>query len=139
MGDQFERIRLEPDGPAYYLEHRDGIDWLYAPKPWRFHRCRPQTRGWVGWDHVQRCACGAIRLREDYPWMDRNSKSRAVEFTGQWAIRLPSGELVGGGLDSHRFLVEILLERCPTGSVIVHRTELGGPWQEASAETSGRP
>jgi len=58
------------------LEHRDGVPWWSAPLPRRWHRCRWQTRGWVGLSAgMERCACGAAR----YPgraWLFRNARRR---------------------------------------------------------------
>lgn len=59
-----------------YLEHLGGVPWNEAPLPSRFHRCTPQTRGFFGSSGVQRCACGAIRLRPVDRWSERNSRRR---------------------------------------------------------------
>lgn len=53
-----------------------GVDWYDAPIPRRFHRCRVQTDGWVDFTHIQRCACGAIRIY-DSGWSDRNSRRKS--------------------------------------------------------------
>lgn len=57
-----------------YLEHLGGIGWSDAPVPHRWHRCRPQTRGWMQC-FVERCACGATRLDQSH-WMQRNQRRR---------------------------------------------------------------
>lgn len=42
------------------IEHRDGVAWFEAPKPFRWHRHRWQTRCPHRDGHyVLRCACGA--------------------------------------------------------------------------------
>jgi hypothetical protein len=57
------------------IEHRNGIDWFDAPTPPRSHECFVQTSAWIGFDQVQRCACGAIRNPGfGDMWMDRNQK-----------------------------------------------------------------
>lgn len=59
-------------------EHRDGVDWMSAPLPRRLHKCFVQTSGFVGlFDHVQRCACGAIRnAGMSRRWLDKNSRRK---------------------------------------------------------------
>lgn len=59
-----------------YLDRLGGVDWLDAPRPRRWHRCRPQARGRFGLlgPLVERCACGATRLHGDGPWLERNSR-----------------------------------------------------------------
>lgn len=55
--------------------HLDGVEWWNAPVPRRWHRCAPQTRGWINYfSLVERCACGAIRLDGRTHWMDRNNR-----------------------------------------------------------------
>jgi hypothetical protein len=87
-------IRTFENG-ADYIESIDGIDWHDAPLPSRWHQCREQTRGWFGLNYVERCACGATRLRHSEPWMNKNetrqgrirqrkdAKSRKVAVTCQ--------------------------------------------------------
>lgn len=58
-------------------KHRDGTPWYDAPIPPRWHKCRVQTTGWVGFTCVLRCACGAIseyRGHDHYVWDERNSR-----------------------------------------------------------------
>ena len=57
----------------------DGIPWYKAPVPPRRHKCWPQTEGWVGFDLVVRCACGAIARDNDGHWMDRNQRCKPAE------------------------------------------------------------
>lgn len=60
---------------AVIFHNQDDIPWHDAPKPWRWHRCKPWTTGrfWPSMQVVERCACGAIRL--DYMlWTERNSR-----------------------------------------------------------------
>lgn len=61
------------------LLHRDGIAWEDAPTPRRFHFCTPQTVAFLAdpRERVERCACGAIRLDGDGPWLEKNSRRRA--------------------------------------------------------------
>jgi hypothetical protein len=46
--------------------------WFDAPKPRRWHRCKPHTAAATRLGFVQRCACGAARF-DDCPWIERNS------------------------------------------------------------------
>jgi hypothetical protein len=59
------------------LEHLDGVPWMEAPIPRRWHRCWAQTKGLVGFDEVERCACGAIRNTRFRGWMERNSSRKS--------------------------------------------------------------
>lgn len=54
-----------------YIESVDGIMWGTGalPRPW--HKCGPQTRGWLGLDYTERCNCGATRFSNS-PWMHKN-------------------------------------------------------------------
>ena len=56
--------------------HLGGVSWYDAPRPRRFHRCTPQTRGSLrdSIDVIERCACGALRYADDGVWMERNGK-----------------------------------------------------------------
>ena len=60
-----------------YIESLNGVEWNKAPLPLPWHRCRTQTRGRLGFDYVERCACGATRLSGH--WIERNQtrKTRA--------------------------------------------------------------
>lgn len=61
------------------MKHKDGIEWFDAPLPPRLHKCFAQTEGWIGFDQVLRCACGAMRNpRFGKTWMDVNSRRGAV-------------------------------------------------------------
>jgi hypothetical protein len=57
--------------------HKDGVPWWDAPLPRRWHRCWPQTTGWVGMTRTQRCACGAMRTGFDRGWSFRNETRKA--------------------------------------------------------------
>lgn len=62
-----------------YVEDLNGVDWCEAPRPRRWHRCKPQTRGcFVRFqcEVVERCACGATRFDGRGPWMERNSRRK---------------------------------------------------------------
>jgi hypothetical protein len=61
------------------LVHLGGVPWWEAPIPWRWHKCFPQTVGWLTDTYVERCACGAISGHgaRGY-WMERNSRRRAA-------------------------------------------------------------
>lgn len=54
--------------------HLDGVMWLDAPIPSRFHRCTPQTRGVAM--SIERCACGGLRYDGNGPWIQRNSRRK---------------------------------------------------------------
>jgi hypothetical protein len=64
------------------LEHRDGVPWWDAdPGPRLLHRCKPQTKGWVGLRYVERCSCGAFGPRpffriDPYPSRAKRRKRR---------------------------------------------------------------
>ena len=60
------------------IEHVDGIAWWDAPLPRRFHFCKAQTIGWLGFTtKIERCACGATR-RNGRVWFDKNqTRNRA--------------------------------------------------------------
>lgn len=60
-----------------FLEHRNGVDWIKAPLPRRWHRCFAQSRGFVlderhGPATIERCACGGVNLGDG--WFDRNRR-----------------------------------------------------------------
>lgn len=55
--------------------HVGGVCWYEARLPMRWHRCRVQTSGWIGFMRVVRCACGAISLNGGR-WRERNSRRR---------------------------------------------------------------
>lgn len=82
MSDEQRRAFLLRDQPwlksysdgTEYLEHVNGVHWFDAPKPWRWHRCRPQTRGFILGDFIERCACGGLRYDGHGPWIERNSR-----------------------------------------------------------------
>jgi len=57
-----------------FLESLNGIDWAEAPKPFRWHRCRVQTRGRFDGELVERCPCGAVQLDGDGVWFERNRR-----------------------------------------------------------------
>lgn len=58
--------------PGFRIYHFGGVEWVDAPEPRRWHRCRPQTRAIDGYDLIDRCACGAIRY-DVGRWIGRNS------------------------------------------------------------------
>lgn len=65
----------ETDGPD--VRHRGGVWWHEAPLPRRWHRCRPQTVGWVNlFTWVERCACGAIKV-DNGVWHNKNQTRKA--------------------------------------------------------------
>jgi hypothetical protein len=57
--------------PIYAWE---GVWWDQAPKPRRWHRCRPQTWGWIGLSQFFRCACGAGSF-DGRTWTEKNSRA----------------------------------------------------------------
>jgi len=59
------------------IESVDGIEWSKGEPPARWHRCRPQTRGWIGLDYTERCRCGAARMAPCGPWLNRNETRTA--------------------------------------------------------------
>lgn len=63
--------------PIAYVdaENLDGVWWHAAPKPRRWHRCKPQTRGRLDGRTIERCACGAVRI-DGHQWFERNSRTR---------------------------------------------------------------
>lgn len=68
--------KTEYDSDSSQIEHLDGVPWHKAPIPRRFHRCRPQTRGYVNtFTPVLRCACGAINF-DNSGWAEKNSRRK---------------------------------------------------------------
>lgn len=73
-----------PDQPwtpeRIVLWHLEGVAWHDRPRPRRWHRCRPVTRGLVGLcEGLERCACGAIRRGGPFllfapHWLERNTR-----------------------------------------------------------------
>lgn len=67
----------EPEWPGQpYVAHLDDVPWYDAPLPRRWHRCRVQTRAYIG-EVVDRCACGAIRWNGKR-WHDRHLRRSPV-------------------------------------------------------------
>lgn len=56
-----------------FVEDLDGVSWYDAPKPKRLHRCAPQTTGYIGGVHIDRCSCGAVRINMR-TWEEKNSR-----------------------------------------------------------------
>lgn len=56
-------------------EHREGIMWHEAVLPFRLHRCRAQSSGWVNDYLVDRCSCGALRVDLQH-WNFKNERRR---------------------------------------------------------------
>jgi len=65
-----------PDGYNRCISHLGGVPWFEAPRPRRWHRCRPQSEGWIDGEFIQRCACGGISFDRDGIWIKRNERSR---------------------------------------------------------------
>jgi hypothetical protein len=70
-----EWVRTYENGSGY-IESLGGVMWNKSPLPPRWHRCRPQTRGWLT-GYAERCACGATRLSPGGPWLERNQTRKA--------------------------------------------------------------
>jgi hypothetical protein len=68
-----EWVRTYENG-LNYSESLGGVVWAEAPVPARWHRCQPQTRGRIGPDYIERCACGAIRDGACGPWARKNDR-----------------------------------------------------------------
>ena len=60
-------------------EHVDGVSWLDAPIPRRFHKCEPQTIGRHNGRVISRCACGASRL-DEFAWFNKNSRRQKMRM-----------------------------------------------------------
>jgi hypothetical protein len=66
------------------LEHRNYTPWYKLAIPHYFHRCHAQSWGdHIDRDyatgckrlvHIERCACGAIRMGEEKRWYNRNTR-----------------------------------------------------------------
>ena len=70
-----EWIMDKPKVPGVETEHLNGIPWYNATIPHRFHRCKPQTKGWLNWlTRIQRCSCGAINM--GHGWAEKNSRRK---------------------------------------------------------------
>lgn len=79
MMERFEKERQLEDEEEK-RNSLNGVPWHEAPLPPRIHKCFVQTRGWIGFDEVHRCACGAIRNpRFGGHWLERNSSRVAAE------------------------------------------------------------
>lgn len=61
-------------------EHRDGIPWHEAKRPFPLHKCQAQTTGFVGLSEVQRCACGSIRNGANGYWLRKNDRWKSSKF-----------------------------------------------------------
>lgn len=74
---------INREGQTTEIHNLDGVPWHEAPIPRRFHRCRPQTMGLIGFTWIARCACGALRYEDspDSPWLDRNARRRARQHS----------------------------------------------------------
>lgn len=68
----------QQDGDNPRIEHLDGVKHSDAPRPRRWHRCRAQSRGYLGegFTYVERCACGALKIGRFGAWGERNSRGR---------------------------------------------------------------
>jgi hypothetical protein len=66
-GDGGADVRMLP------IWHLDGVDWLTARLPRRWHRCTPQSVGFTGLDRIHRCACGVMSFDGEL-WMEKNSR-----------------------------------------------------------------
>ena len=69
-----EQIKTMKD---YEVGHLDGIAWHEAVLPFRFHKCKVQTSGWLDSHLVDRCACGSLRVDQGH-WNFKNERRRRV-------------------------------------------------------------
>lgn len=72
-------ITHESEDGSTQIEELDGISWADAPIPRRWHKCAPQTKGWLNYfTQVFRCACGAIARVDggELYWMEKNSRRK---------------------------------------------------------------
>jgi hypothetical protein len=72
---ELEWVRTYEKGTDY-IESIGGTNWSEGAVPFPWHRCEPQTRGYLDLSYVERCCCGAIRDRARGPWSDRNQTRR---------------------------------------------------------------
>jgi hypothetical protein len=82
---------LDQASDVIRIEHLDGVDWMNAPLPRRWHRCRPQSRMWEPkWGVLYRCACGASTDTEGlaHEWWDHRNSRRRGEFARR-LFRIP--------------------------------------------------
>lgn len=64
-----------PDG-SVEVHNLNGISWIEAPIPRKWHKCWVQTWGWTGYfNKVYRCACGAIS-NDRKVWIEKNTRTR---------------------------------------------------------------
>jgi hypothetical protein len=61
------------------IENLNGVSWSDAPLPPMIHRCTPQTQGWIEFDYVGRCACGAIQGNSGY-WQQKNDRRKMARL-----------------------------------------------------------
>lgn len=53
----------------------NGVRWHDAPRPRRWHQCEVQTRAWLNFELIERCACGAMRHGGiQHRWINRNER-----------------------------------------------------------------
>ena len=55
------------------IHHIDGVPWHEAKVPFWLHRCRAQTYGWMSFQYIERCACGALRY-DRRVWIRKNDR-----------------------------------------------------------------
>lgn len=94
------------------LSHLDGVPWFEAPIPAPTHACWVQTRGGRMLDLVERCACGAITMNGERPWLERNSSDPA-KWTPPPAT--PYNERKQGEINEREALYAMLRDRSSSG------------------------
>lgn len=70
-------LDFRSDDGRTVVYHREGVAWFEAPLPRLLHRHTVQTEGYLDFEKVERCACGAIRLGGRGRWLDRNRRRRS--------------------------------------------------------------
>lgn len=111
-----------------YIESLGGVMWNKAPLPLPWHRCRTQTRGWIGPGYVERCPCGATRLSPAGPWIERN-QTRQARARQRREGRLPR--------------VQVTCQECgkpyeaPGGTPIAGQRQCNNCWAETFIASGG--
>ena len=61
--------------PIDYISNLDGVSFLDAPIPRKWHRCKIQTTARLSTCTIHRCACGALRVGVIGFWNHKNSRT----------------------------------------------------------------
>lgn len=60
-------------GPISFISNRNGVFFLEAPMPRKWHRCKVQTSARTIYGTIHKCACGASRVGR-VGWSGKNTR-----------------------------------------------------------------